>query len=156
MNLEFLLTGPEAKLEASSLVRTVAISNADGLNIRAQASMDSEVVTQISKGAELEFLEDQGEWIKVSIDGEEAFAAAEYVTVEEKLDTAITMTELLYGEGRVRCESGPGGICKAVSGQSLCLGRHQPDQWSGLFRICIKRIQEIWHYSEPFLKSPGK
>ena len=99
VNLEFLLTGPEAKLEASSLVRTVAISNADGLNIRAQASMDSEVVTQISKGAELEFLEDQGEWIKVSIDGEEAFAAAEYVTVEEKLDTAITMTELLYGEG---------------------------------------------------------
>ena len=99
MNVEFLLTGPEAKLTADNLVRTVATSNADALNIRAQATLDSEVVTQISKGVELEFLEDQGEWIKVSIDGEEAFISSEYVVVEEKLDTAITMTELLYGQG---------------------------------------------------------
>lgn len=99
VNVEFLLTGPEAKLTADNLVRTVATSNADALNIRAQATLDSEVVTQISKGVELEFLEDQGEWIKVSIDGEEAFISSEYVVVEEKLDTAITMTELLYGQG---------------------------------------------------------
>ena len=99
VNVEFLLTGPEAKLTADDLVRTVATSNADALNIRAQATLDSEVVTQISKGVELEFLEDQGEWIKVSIDGEEAFISSEYVVVEEKLDTAITMTELLYGQG---------------------------------------------------------
>lgn len=96
---EFLLTGPEAKLKAGELVRSVAISNTDGLNIREQPSVDSGVVTQIGKGSELEFLENQGEWIKVSIDGEEAYASAEFVTVEEKLDTAITMTELLYGEG---------------------------------------------------------
>ena len=38
-------------------------------------------------------------WVKVSIDGEEAYISADYVTVEERLDTAVTMTELLYGAG---------------------------------------------------------
>lgn len=96
---EFLLTGPEAKLKANELIRSVAISNTDGLNIREQPSTDSEVVAQVAEGGEMEFLENLGEWVKVAIDGEEAYAFAEYVTIEEKLDTAITMTELLYGEG---------------------------------------------------------
>ena len=38
-------------------------------------------------------------WVKISIDGEDAYVSQEFVTVEEKLDTAITMTELLYGQG---------------------------------------------------------
>ena len=38
-------------------------------------------------------------WVKISIDGEDAYVSQDYVTVEEKLDTAITMTELLYGQG---------------------------------------------------------
>ena len=37
--------------------------------------------------------------MKISIDGEDAYVSQDYVTVEEKLDTAITMTELLYGQG---------------------------------------------------------
>ena len=35
----------------------------------------------------------------MSIDGEEAYVSAEYVTVKDRLDTAVTMTELLYGAG---------------------------------------------------------
>lgn len=96
---EFLLTGPEAKIKAAELIRSVAVSNTDGLNIREQPNTESEVVTQVAKGAELELLENQGDWVKVSIDGEEAFVSSEYVDIKEKLDTAITMTELLYGEG---------------------------------------------------------
>lgn len=99
VSLEFLLTGPDAKLKANELVRTVAIANVDGLNVRDDPNTESAVLTQVPKGAELEWLETLEEWIKVSIDGEEAYIAAEYVTVEEKLDTAITMTELLYGVG---------------------------------------------------------
>lgn len=99
VSMDFLLTGPEAKLRARDLVRTVAISNGDGLNVRDGASLDSAVLTQIPKGEELEYVETVGDWVKVSIDGEEAYISAEYVTVEEKLDTAITMTELLYGQG---------------------------------------------------------
>ena len=99
VSMEFLLTGPDAKLYAETLVRTVAVANTDGLNVREQANTESSVLTQVLKGEELEYVETDGEWIKVSIDGEDAYVAAEYVTVEEKLDTAITMTELLYGEG---------------------------------------------------------
>lgn len=99
VSLEFLLTGPDAKLKANELVRTVAIANTDGLNIREQADTESAILTQVLKGEELEYVETLDDWVKVSLDGEEAYAKAEYVTVEEKLDTAITMTELLYGEG---------------------------------------------------------
>lgn len=96
---EYLLTGPDAKLKANELVRTVAVANTDGLNVREEANMDSAILTQILKGEELEYVETVGDWVKVSIDGEDAYAASEYVTVEEMLDTAITMSELLYGDG---------------------------------------------------------
>lgn len=99
VSMNYLLTGPDAKMKANELARTVATVKVDGLNVRDHASMDSSVLTQVPKGEELEFLELSGEWVKVSIDGEEAYVSAEYVTVEERLDTAITMTELLYGAG---------------------------------------------------------
>lgn len=99
VSLEYLLTGPDAKLKANELVRTVAVANVDGLNVRDEANTESAVLTQVPNGAELEWLETLEGWVKVSIDGQEAYVAAEYVTVEQKLDTAITMTELLYGVG---------------------------------------------------------
>lgn len=99
VSMEYLLTGPDAVLKAEELVKTVAISQGDGLNVRDGASLDSAVLTQIPKGEELEYVETDGEWVKVLIDDEEAYISAEYVVVEEKLDTAITMTELLYGQG---------------------------------------------------------
>ncbi len=99
VSLDYLTTGPDAKVKALELVHTVAISNGDGLNVRDGASMDSAVLTQVPKGEELEYVETVGDWVKVLIDDEEAYISAEYVTVEEKLDTAITMSELLYGQG---------------------------------------------------------
>ena len=99
VSLDFLLTGADAHLKAAELVHTVAISNGDGLNVRDGASMESAVLTQIPKGEELEFVEFVDGWVKVFIDDEEAYISADYVTVEEKLSTAITMTELLYGQG---------------------------------------------------------
>ena len=99
VSMDYLLTGPDAKRKAAELVRTVAIAQTDGLNVRDEADTHSAVMTQVLKGEELEFVEELEDWVKVSIDGEDAYVAAEFVTVEEKLDTAITMTELLYGQG---------------------------------------------------------
>ena len=99
VSLDYLLTGAEAFLKARELVHTVAVSTADGLNVRDGASMDSAVLTQVPKGEELEYVETVDGWVKVLIDDQEAYISAEYVTVEDKLDTAITMTELLYGQG---------------------------------------------------------
>ncbi len=99
VSLDYLLTGPDAKLRAMELVRKVVVVNVDGLNVRDQPGTDSAVLTQVPQGEELEYVETLDGWIMVSIDGENAYVSADYVTVEEKLDTAITMTELLYGVG---------------------------------------------------------
>ena len=99
VSLDFLLTGPDARIKAGQLVNTVAVANTDGLNVRGKANTESAVLTQVLKGEELEYVATLGDWVQISLDGEDAFVAAEFVTVEEKLDTAITMTELLYGEG---------------------------------------------------------
>lgn len=99
VSTEFLFTGPDAKLAANDLVRTVVLVNTDGLNVRDEANTESAVLTHVPKGEELEYVETLEGWIKVSIDGEEAYVSEEYVTVEQRLDTAITMTELLYGQG---------------------------------------------------------
>ena len=97
---DFLLTGPEAKIRATELVHTVAIANTDGLNVRQEPNTTSEIVTQVGQGEEMEYVETGSDgWVKISIDGEDAYVSQDYVTVEEKLDTAITMTELLYGQG---------------------------------------------------------
>ena len=97
---EFLLTGPEARIRAMELVHTVAIANTDGLNVRQEPTTTSEIVTQVGQGEEMEYVETGSDgWVKISIDGEDAYVSQDYVTVEEKLDTAITMTELLYGQG---------------------------------------------------------
>jgi hypothetical protein len=99
VNLDYLLSGPEAKLRADDLVETVVVVNTDGLRVRDEANTDSAVLTQVPKGEELEFLEMLDDWIKVSIDNDTGYVSSEYATVVEKLNTAITMTELLYGQG---------------------------------------------------------
>lgn len=78
----------------------MAIANTDGLNVRQEPNTSSEIVTQVGQGEEMEYVETGADgWVKISIDGEDAYVSQEFVTVEEKLDTAITMTELLYGQG---------------------------------------------------------
>ena len=51
------------------------------------------------RGQELQVIEDMGDWIKVDIDGEDGYVASEYVNVKSELDTALTLSEALYGEG---------------------------------------------------------
>ncbi|MBQ8116522.1 MAG: C40 family peptidase [Lachnospiraceae bacterium] len=99
VSLDYLLAGPDGKRKAADLVHTVVIAETDGLNVRDEANTESAVMTQVLKGEELDFEEDMGEWIRISMDGEPAYVASQYVRVESKLDTAITMTELLYGQG---------------------------------------------------------
>lgn len=99
VSTEFLLTGAEARVKGAELIQKVVVVNGDGLNVRGEPSQESKVFTQCPKGEELEYLDTLDGWIKISLDDEEAYVSADYVTVEEKLATAITMTELMYGQG---------------------------------------------------------
>lgn len=99
VSMEYLYTGADAVMRASELMNTVAVVNADALKVRDEPNVESAVLTQVPKGEELEVLEVLEEWVMVSIDGDTAYVASEYVTVEEKLNTAVTMSELRYGQG---------------------------------------------------------
>ena len=96
---EFLATGDEAKAMAEQLKTTVATVTTDVLNVREQPNTDCEIVEQVATDEELPLLEDMGEWLKVDVDGEERYVNAEFVQIEDKLKDALTMTEVMYGEG---------------------------------------------------------
>lgn len=96
---EYLLTGIQAKRRAQELAAAMARVTTDSLKVRAEANTDSEVITMVPNGEELEVIEVEGDWVKVGLDDEEVFVSAEYVEVSSELNTAITMTELLYGQG---------------------------------------------------------
>ncbi len=99
VSCEYLLTGVQAKHRAEELVTTIATVTTDSLKVRAEASTDSEVITMVPNGEQLEVAASEGDWVRVYLDDEEVFVFAEYVQVDARLNTAITMTELLYGQG---------------------------------------------------------
>ncbi len=96
---EYLIMGKTAEDRAKEIVRTMATVKTDTLKVRDQPNTDSEVVTLVPNGEELEVVAEKEDWVEIKLDDETAFIAAEFVEVDQKLDTAITMTELLYGAG---------------------------------------------------------
>ena len=96
---DYLLTGIPAKLRAEELAVTVATVTTDSLKVRAEANTDSEVITLVPMGEELEVSAVEGDWVKVFLDDDEVYVSGEYVEVSAELGTAITMSELLYGQG---------------------------------------------------------
>lgn len=96
---DYLLTGALARLRAEELATTVATVTTDSLKVRAEPNTDSEVITLVPRGEELEVSAVEGDWVKVFLDDDEVFVSGEYVEVSAELGTAITMSELLYGQG---------------------------------------------------------
>lgn len=96
---DYLLTGIPAKHRAEELATTVAKVTTDSLKVRAEANTESEVITLVPRGEELEVSAVEGDWVKVFLDDDEVFVSAQYVEVSAELGTAVTMSELLYGQG---------------------------------------------------------
>ena len=96
---EYLVTGQEAVDKALELGHTVAHVKADALYVRMEPNTEADYWTMVPSGEELLVIEELGDWVKVDIDGEEGYVAAEYVEVSNELKTALTITEALYGEG---------------------------------------------------------
>ena len=96
---DYLLIGLLARKRAEEVVSTVAKATSGGLRVREEPSTDSEILTTMGEGESLEVLEELDGWIKVMLDDEEGYISSEYAEITENLSTAVTMTELLYGEG---------------------------------------------------------
>lgn len=96
---EYLLTGMDAVNVARELVQNKAKVTCDLLKVREEPNTDSEVIMTVAEGERLDVIEELDGWVKVDVDGQEVYVSAEYVEISEDLDTALTITEVLYGEG---------------------------------------------------------
>ena len=74
-------------------------------------------------------------WIKFLLDDEEAYVSGDYVDVEERLEKAVSITELLYGQGVSDAKVSLVQYAKTVHRQSLCMGRYEPYKRCRLFRF---------------------
>ena len=97
---DYLLTGELARRRAESVITLEAESTEGGLRVREAPNTESEVITLMGEGERLEVIEEEKDgWIKVLVDDQEGYISAEYAVIKEELDTAMTITELLYGQG---------------------------------------------------------
>lgn len=100
VSLDYLLMGQSAFERASEIIQKLATVKADGLKLREQPNTESAVINMVAYGEELPVVDDTMDgWVAVSFDGQTVYVSAEYVSVDEKLKTALNMTEFLYGEG---------------------------------------------------------
>ena len=66
----------------------------DSLNVRSEASTDSEILGTAEAGEAFEVVaqDDTSEWVEISYFGQNAYVFAEFVTISEKEKTARPMT----------------------------------------------------------------
>ena len=96
---EYVLTGSEALEQASTLLKTIADVNTDGLKVRTEPNTECEVLDIVGSGQSFDVLEEMDEWVKIDLDGDEGYLFKDYVKVGAKLDEALTINEVRYGEG---------------------------------------------------------
>lgn len=99
VSMDYLLTGPMAVVRAQQIVKPVASVETEVLRVREEPNVECPIITTVPYGEELEVRSILEGWVEIDLDGEAAYVSAEYVSVTEKLSTAITMSELMYGEG---------------------------------------------------------
>lgn len=100
VSLDYLLMGRSAIERATEIIEKLATVNADGLKLREQPTTDSPVVNMVAYGEELPVVDDTLDgWVAVNFDGQTVYVSADYVSVDEKLKTALNMSEFLYGAG---------------------------------------------------------
>lgn len=97
---EYLYLGDAAIARGREVASMIAIVNTQTLKVRGEPNTDSIVITLIPQEEELEVVEimDNG-WVKFLLDDEEAYVSGDYVDIKERLEKAVTLTELMYGQG---------------------------------------------------------
>jgi len=96
---EFLRTGQEARDYAPSVMSSIATCNTETLRVREEPNTECDIMALMAVGEEVEVIENQGDWIKVSVDNEVGYVSADYVEISNELTKAMTMTEVKYGQG---------------------------------------------------------
>jgi cell wall-associated NlpC family hydrolase len=89
---DYLTTGNE-ELAKSIATRTATVK-ADVLNVRTDPSTDAGIYTQLANGAQVSVLdESQAGWLKVAVDGREAYISADYADLSTSYKVAESKAE---------------------------------------------------------------
>ena len=90
---QYVATGDLAEEIAADAGYTTAEVGAEVLNLRADATTDADVIGHVTSDHEVEVVEDQGEWIKVLVDGMYGYVSSDYVYTSTEYATAETLEE---------------------------------------------------------------
>ena len=94
---KFIITGIKAKLIGLDIAYERAVVLEDGLNVRTEPNENSEILTKVAAGEELEVVEELDGWVKCRLNTDEVYVSADYVEVKDGLNTAITIAQFKYG-----------------------------------------------------------
>ena len=99
-SIEFLFMGEDAIARGKEVASMIAIVNTQTLKVREEPNTECAVITLIPEGEELDVVEImENGWVKFMLDNDEAYVCGDYVDIEERLKTATSLTELMYGQG---------------------------------------------------------
>ncbi|MCM1157182.1 MAG: NlpC/P60 family protein [Bacteroidales bacterium] len=94
VNNDYLLFGEAAEQYIENNCDQIAKVTADTLNVRAEESTDSEVITLSDEGDALTILGKENGWVKVAVSEEEVgYVASDYVYIDYIYETAVTLEE---------------------------------------------------------------
>lgn len=92
---EYLLFDEEAEKLANSVGITFATVAVEALRVRMEASLDSEVVSLMSKGEVVEVIGPaDGEWVKIDCDGFDGYVLTACVDITFQIDAGETTEEI--------------------------------------------------------------
>lgn len=93
---EFILTGKDAEPLAEEYGKYIGTVTADIVNVRREADVNSEAIAMLEQDNEVYVTDTLDGWYQVLVNESwEGYVAADFLTVEYKLDTAITIEEEL-------------------------------------------------------------
>ena len=96
VNVQYVVTGNDAKALADKLCPATATSNTGGLRVRSTADENSSIVTSLYEGQKVNVRNEAGVvagWTAISTDKGDGYVKSDYITVSRNYSTAITLEE---------------------------------------------------------------
>lgn len=93
INNNYAYFAHDAEASIPNLCPLVATSTVDNLRLRRGAGTEYGIEEVIGTGIQMTVLAEEGEWLKVSYNGSELYAARDYLSVQYVIGTGITIEE---------------------------------------------------------------
>lgn len=152
---DYMVTGEEARNLADKEATNMAVCNSGGLRVREEGSLDAPVITLVAEGEELEVVDIQDDWVKIMLDDEAAYVSADYVDIAKKLEKAVSLTELKYGQGVSDIRVDLVNYAKQFLGNPYVWGGTSLTKGAGLLGLCPEHYEEIWCEPAASFRKPG-